>query len=418
MAASLDEVATKPFSGQLLCFSKAFNPFLTSVGSLQTQYEKEPKVPKGALQVFLKPIERKFDRIEAIWEMLEGNDEEWSTREDQQKNRAYYQQKFSNAQNEYADWITKVHNRVDAVLVPNSGVIANAPTSNQARNLPRITDNLRPFTLNLDHHYTKFVEWKRDFEAYAKFQRFSERELDAQQRLLYECLDSNIRTEIEASVTETTELFLPKEPSEKTIFTIIGDLFLQKYPLLNRRRDLFRLEQDSIESEREFAKRVDLSIEASNVPSAGLKIEDIFCAVYVGGLTEENLKIELFKIKPGDISKKKFLEVVTTEISSKAAANSASAASGRIQNIDVNESQYRNKKKSAMNKKHSENISSDQNSRQEGRGSKSMNLRDVTCFNCGEKNHFDSQCCSPRDEDRIAENRKNFLSQRGRGREM
>ena len=60
MAAPLEEVMEKAFPQQLQCFTAAVNAFNKSVESLRTSYEKVPRRSKGALQVFLKQVEKKL----------------------------------------------------------------------------------------------------------------------------------------------------------------------------------------------------------------------------------------------------------------------------------------------------------------------------------------------------------------------
>ena len=153
---------------------------------------------------------------------------------------------------------------------------------------------LKPEKLTHDSATTNFRTWKKQFKAYFDSAQLGTLPYGQQQAYLCNCLDTVLRARIDREASITTPVFSPV-PGLNTCMSILDQTFLEKYPILTRRKHFFNARQKEGQSALEFREEL-LSL-LDEADGANITCNDLVCMMLQIGVSDSNLQRELGSIR-------------------------------------------------------------------------------------------------------------------------
>ena len=163
--------------------------------------------------------------------------------------------------------------------------------------------DLRPKMLTRDVSLTALRKWRRKFTAYFGSSNFAADSIPGQQAVLFSVIDGQIMNYVDREIDKDTPVFAEKKPRNDAILAgavtriqccmdVVKQYFDEKYPLLNRRLDLFTMVQLQGEPFSAFCRRIQVLAEECDL--GNLTQEDIMVISAING-SRSNILFELRK---------------------------------------------------------------------------------------------------------------------------
>ena len=122
--------------------------------------------------------------------------------------------------------------------VPSPADAPSAQHDSTQRPVPNLA--LKPFNLSLLNTLEEVRGWKTMFKAYFDSSYFQHCNIDVQHEYLRSCLEPSLQPVVFEKVTPSMPIF-SDDPNSKTCMDLIHQIFLDNYPIFNRRHDFFHL---------------------------------------------------------------------------------------------------------------------------------------------------------------------------------
>ena len=171
---------------------------------------------------------------------------------------------------------SKLSSNMGRILTNLTKIQHDDPQPQQQRELdkgPRIKKELCPDTLTKDNNPIEIRKFQRDFIVYYKESYMEQAYPEGQKHYLLKCLDAELGERMLVITDATTPIFdTPGNPT-KSCFTLLTEEFHRRFPVTNRRKDVFLQTQGQqkftayIDKLRNMAVEADLS-NATTSPSS------------------------------------------------------------------------------------------------------------------------------------------------------
>jgi len=147
---------------------------------------------------------------------------------------------------------------------------------------------LKPSVLTRDNTPVEFSAWTRAYKAYFKTSHFDLAQIETQQAYFLNCLDPYLQNSMRAKANIDMPIYEADEDGEtdytddensQSCMGILHAIFLQRYPLFNRRLDYFRCRPMPGQLYSDFRDKLNRLGEEADLP--GLTTEDIKIMMYM-----------------------------------------------------------------------------------------------------------------------------------------
>ena len=199
--------------------------------------------------------------------------------------------------------------------------------------------------LSISYSPSQLTTWMRTFTAYFNASRFTLDTVLEQQTILLNMLDPELRDHIEPKIHKlsTDTAPLPIFGNTNSCMAVINTHWEQKYPLLTRQLELFRMEQKPGELFSDFMARLQKA--ESSAATSRLDTETIFILLSLRGCNDTKLLEKLLDISPPPTDRA-VIEAKALEIE-RQRQNTKCIIPGSSE-INAVKSDYRKKKEAAM----------------------------------------------------------------------
>ena len=185
--------------------------------------------------------------------------------------------------------------RAEAHIVATSTAAATAsraaaPAVGGAR--PKVCEALRPSKLSLDNTPTELRNWKARYQAYHGTSNLDAYDRTEQHMFLFAVLDSDMENRIREhdQYDPRIEVFGDAD----SVMSLIEEVFMQRYPLFNRRLEFFRVAQRAGQEFSAFA--LELKQKGDEADLHRLDIDSLHVFRYITGVTDQRLRDKFFRM--------------------------------------------------------------------------------------------------------------------------
>ena len=180
------------------------------------------------------------------------------------------------------DILTAQHN-IRNPQAPNPPAAPQAHQSDQ----PRPNLALQPSLLSLTQTPTELRAWKRKYKTYYTSSKFHLAPIEEQHEYFRSCLADTLDNKIFGHVEPDTPIF-SNDTSFKSCFSILDEIWLQEYPLFNRRLTYFRIQQPQGERFSGFAPKLHAVGLEADLPR--LSVNELELFRYISSCSDEKLR--------------------------------------------------------------------------------------------------------------------------------
>ena len=301
-----------------------------------------------------------------------------------QPNQADHEAAINNTDERYQEMTTTVFNAIAQVVPAQAAAAAPAAGVNPANGpLLKPIQDLKPYTLGLEHSPTELADWIQRFQSYYTASRLDRLPVPEQQAFLRQSLAPGLWIMVKQKINNQTQIFVDDD-NEESCIQVLQEEFTLRYPLIMRRFEFFRYCQARNQNYTDFfAKLKDLGA-AANLET--MRENDYFIFRIVTGITDKDLRDKILEISADNFDIEEVDKVARSYEAAKACTTALQGRSNQASKATHNKSNKGNKSKA---NKSSNTGHNNYNGKQKLDEMKRLGK----CLKCARTRHPDGQSC-------------------------